>query len=63
MKPRLRKVVLSFLLQLQVEMAMTQRVEMGTAVAEQGSRVPGFQGILEKLEVQMDLMVILLEEF
>ena len=52
------------MLQLQVEMAMTQRerVEMGTAVEEQALKTVQ-KGILEKMEGQMDLKVILLEEF
>ena len=57
-KQKLRTMVLSFLLQLQVAMAISQMVVMDTAVVEQVAVT-----VMEvKMEGQMDLMVILLEE-
>ena len=64
-KQKLRKMVLSFLLQLQVAMAMAQMVVMDTAVVEQVAVTVMEVKILIldlKMEGPMDLMVILLEK-
>ena len=57
-KQKLRTMVLSFLLQLQVAMAISQMVVMDTAVVEQVAVT-----VMEvKMEGPLDLMVILLEK-